>query len=845
MVWAEAWALPHLGLTGYAAKKIAYLPTTEMTWGVHSDVWREEGSASLPATFNRLDEVHYVDPDDHANDEGSIIRFYDEDLVGADTYPKPFFEFVAIRRSRPLASKVNSQVQFAGKGLLAYYFEGVGLKPYDYFLYDFPSDFKSYEDDWIWGGDSVLDGGNFEENVELNEIQSVWIAEQELTPDATPTFTLTLNGETATLDWDEATSDFETKLDTAFTAIDGVQVTGTGSSSDPWEIEFLIPSGTVQNLMTINLSGLNQQTGQVTKVQTGGTLASPAWEESVNTITGLRYGFYEVDGLRIVDSSVTAPHSGSYCYMVDARAEPYNTPGIQQIVTVREGHRYEAGIWIKTSDHTSTGLFRLVIRDPNSADPLSLSNETFIAKVEQLITSTNEWVFFPLSFFVPIGIREVVFRVAWIGAGSGNPAAFFLDDAFLSPGAPAATWGAIWLELMADAQSDHTAQGRAILTWLTPTFTALLDSAGNPWDAERSITFTVDSTYDQMAEEGQNLWGYVHRIRFDETDGEYKLDIFNPGGGGINRPGTGTTGSLAVGMNIIGGEMVTNSPIASHWRVTGGDNLWDEGRDTSLETAWGQREGVINEPDIRYDPTDGFIDIINQQFTRTEAAMLGLEFETTKGLQSQPFVHYNVYDIVRAIPGTETGIDAIDRYVTSILGRADGTGIPVNQVHISSDVFASSGTAALTEGVRRLLRLRKRRPKKLEGNLPLSVRKRLGEGHTAVYSMPGNAIVHAGRMRIVLAWDWELLGVVAACDIAPTGQAIIFDVNLNGTTVFSDQTRRPTIAAGTNVSTEAIPPGTITVPAFSHVTIDQDQAGSILPGGDCTIMIRYRYVGRF
>lgn len=727
MVWAEAWALPHLGLTGYAAKKIAYLPTTETTWGVHSDVWREEGSASLPATFNRLDEILYIDPDDHTNDEGSIIKLFDEDYVGADTYPKPFFEFVVQRRARPLASKVNSQVQLAGKGLIAYYFEGVGLKPYDYFLYDFPSDYKSYEDDWIWGGDSIIDNGNMEESVELNEVQSVWIAEQELTPDATPTFTLTLNGETsAALDHDMSTTDMEAALNTAWTGIDSLQVTGTGSETDPWEIEFLVPTGVTQNLVTINLGGLNQQTGEVARVQLGGTLGPVNWEQSVHTISGVPYGYYEVDGIAIVDSSVTAPHSGLYSLMVNGRAEPYNTPGVQQIVSVKQGHRYEAGVWIKTADHTSTGLFRMVMRDPNSSGGVAtLFNETFIAKVEQLITSSDTWVFFPLSFFVPIGVTELVMRIAWVGAGSGDPAPFFIDDAFLSPGAPAATWGAIWLELLVDAQSDHTAQGRQILDWLVPTFTAVLDSGGNAWDAERSITFTVDSTYDQMAEEGQNLWGYVHRIRFDETDGLYKLDIFNPGGGGVNRPAISSTGALAVGMNVIGGEFVQNSPIASHWRVTGGDNLWDEGRDTSLETAWGQREGVINEPDIRYDPTDGFIDIINQQFTRTESAMLGIEFETTKGLQSQPFVNYNVYDIVRAIPGTETGIAAIDRYVTSIVGRADGTGIPVNQVHISSDVFASSGTAALTEGVRRLLRLRRRRPKKMDHGLPLSIRKRV------------------------------------------------------------------------------------------------------------------------
>lgn len=724
MAWAEAWALPHHGLVGYDGKKIAYLPTVDMSWGVHSDVWREEGAVSLPATFDRIDEIHVVDPDDHSNDEGSIIRLYDKDLVGLDGFPKPFFEFVVSRRSNPLTSKGGARVQFTGKGLTAHFLGRVVLKPYDYFLYDYPSDFKSLEDDWIYGGDSILQNGNMEEGVVLNEVQSVWIAPQELTPDPTPTFTLTLNGQTATLNYDDSNSEIEAAVNTAWTGVDEVQVTGTGSQEDPWEIEFLVPSGTTQSVITLNVSGLNQKEGAVARRQTGGTISAQSWEESRHTITGLPYGFYEVDGFRIVDSSVTAPHSGLTSLLINARAEPFNTPGGQQIVGVQEGHRHEAGVWIKTSDHTTTGLFRLVIRDPNSSGIADLFNETFIAKVEQLITSSNTWVYFPLSFFVPVGVHEVVFRVAWVGAGVGNPATFYIDDAFLAPGAPPATWGAIWLELMADAQTDHTAQGRAILTWLEPTYTALVDSAGNPWDAVRSITLTVDSTYDQIAEEGQNLWGYVHRIRFDETDGTYKLDIFNPGGGGVNRPAAGAGGSLVVGMNVIGGEMTQNYPLATHWRVTGGDNLWDEGRDTDLETAWGQLEASINEPDIRYDPISGFTDVINQQFTRTENQMLGFELETAEGLQGQPFVDFNVLDIVRVVPGTDTGIDAIDRYVTSIVGRADGSGRRTDQTHVSSDVFASSGAAAMAEGLRRLLRLRLRRAKKVKRNLPLSVRNR-------------------------------------------------------------------------------------------------------------------------
>ena len=74
---------------------------------------------------------------------------------------------------------------------------------------------------------------------------------------------------------------------------------------------------------------------------------------------------------------------------------------------------------------------------------------------------------------------------------------------------------------------------------------------------------------------------------------------------------------------------------------------------------------------------------------------------------------------------------------------------------------------------------------------------------------------------------------------APTGQAIVVDINKNGVTIFTNQAHRPQIAAGANVGTTT----DIDVPAWNdgdYLTMDVDQTGSIVPGAYFTFMIRAR-----
>lgn len=90
---------------------------------------------------------------------------------------------------------------------------------------------------------------------------------------------------------------------------------------------------------------------------------------------------------------------------------------------------------------------------------------------------------------------------------------------------------------------------------------------------------------------------------------------------------------------------------------------------------------------------------------------------------------------------------------------------------------------------------------------------------------------HAGTIR----------SVTAAVGTAPTGAALIADVNIAGTTVFTTQASRPTIAInGTSASSGAVEAGTFA--AGDIISVDVDQVGSSTAGSNLTVLISYDMV---
>lgn len=107
------------------------------------------------------------------------------------------------------------------------------------------------------------------------------------------------------------------------------------------------------------------------------------------------------------------------------------------------------------------------------------------------------------------------------------------------------------------------------------------------------------------------------------------------------------------------------------------------------------------------------------------------------------------------------------------------------------------------------------------------------------YSYSGPLAVNVGSFRLYndSGTSWTIAGIRASLGAAPAGAAVIVDISKNGTTVFTTQANRPTIAAGSNTSGNVTNMDVKTVAAGEYLTVDIDQIGSTSAGTDLTVQI--------
>lgn len=98
---------------------------------------------------------------------------------------------------------------------------------------------------------------------------------------------------------------------------------------------------------------------------------------------------------------------------------------------------------------------------------------------------------------------------------------------------------------------------------------------------------------------------------------------------------------------------------------------------------------------------------------------------------------------------------------------------------------------------------------------------------TATFSVPGTLAAGAGTIAMPLP-NCTINSVEAAVSNAPVTQPILVDVNRNGTTLFTTQASRPTIASNANGGYATSGPVVPTVTSFAAgaLTIDVDQVGT-------------------
>lgn len=139
--------------------------------------------------------------------------------------------------------------------------------------------------------------------------------------------------------------------------------------------------------------------------------------------------------------------------------------------------------------------------------------------------------------------------------------------------------------------------------------------------------------------------------------------------------------------------------------------------------------------------------------------------------------------------------------------------------------------------------------------------------------LAGALTAAAGVLRYPVAFNAEVVEVRATVNTAPTGAALLFDINKNGTTVFTDQAKRPTVAIngfaatpvkvtrgvaangtpGTNQPNDtgvgyvnvigAVVPSDTPVATFEagdYITVDVDQVGSTVAGSNAVVTLVLR-----
>jgi hypothetical protein len=109
--------------------------------------------------------------------------------------------------------------------------------------------------------------------------------------------------------------------------------------------------------------------------------------------------------------------------------------------------------------------------------------------------------------------------------------------------------------------------------------------------------------------------------------------------------------------------------------------------------------------------------------------------------------------------------------------------------------------------------------------------------HEIVFSIEGNLTTGAKPLRIYPpTGDWTIEVVRAAVNTAPLNQAAIFDIHMNGVTIFTTQANRPSIAAGAYLDDSGVPDITA-MDGDDYLQLGVDQIGTGTVGADGTIHV--------
>jgi hypothetical protein len=105
-----------------------------------------------------------------------------------------------------------------------------------------------------------------------------------------------------------------------------------------------------------------------------------------------------------------------------------------------------------------------------------------------------------------------------------------------------------------------------------------------------------------------------------------------------------------------------------------------------------------------------------------------------------------------------------------------------------------------------------------------------------VFTVPGVLSTGTGKARFYIPGPITLSNVRASVSTASNGGDIIVDVNVNGSTVFTNQAMRPKIFAG-SVTCPTATPNIQELTTGDYLSVDIDQVGTGFAGSDLTVQI--------
>lgn len=593
----EVWTLPW---SGSFQRVIADLPVVEGTGKGNLRLSNfGSGQLGLPYDYTRLSDVI-------SSTTGTLIRVLDGTSV--------VHEWVAQRVAWDM--KDSSQIIISGPDLLGFSFDRTIVYPYDYTTN--PTTFPNH----VWGGSDSLSNGGFETPGQRGTVYELW------NDASSGTFTLDDGVDTtAAIAYNASASTVETRLETDITAYDDVNVSGSGTESDPWIIEFVDPL----LFSDINLDFTDSLTGGSSTLTTTqfGALEPSGWTKSQQVSTGTPFVFGEYDSF-VVSTAVV--RTGTYSLFIDPAAIGRRFAGAQQVVSVQPGGVYQASVYVYPT--AASQEYRLVIRG---------IDEDFIAST-QITATSSTWNQLSLSdVSIPAGTTQVIFRIANINA-TGNPAGFYVDDASFAQGASAAAMGVIATSLMDDAASDHSADARGTaLDWVDyTTWTSTLDSSAAGWPGSVSLTVPRGMSMGQWLDQIRSL-DYEFRMTPKTSPGAttHDLELYGLGNLGTDYTGSATP-SLTMGQGVEAGKVVQRIPNHTAVLVEGAGGIWVEDKDATAETNFGRLEAYLG--DTTLTASGSIQDAATHLLYLESGSRTTIQVKLKRGPWPVPLVAYTVGD---------------------------------------------------------------------------------------------------------------------------------------------------------------------------------------------------------